>query len=258
MRANLDLYSHADNATAYLDQEDVWLEEGYAEVYALPGYGYSNGNGHGYDYDYPAPGPHLIDYLNPQALVMGLVLLLFLYAALQKPAAHSSPQASGRETAVIGQSSPAVATAPAAPNPLPGGDFLTFVAPYTDYRITQGLHGYSYGHMAIDLAAGRGEPVLSPINGSVTASYLDEYGNTTLIIENEIYTITMLHGEYSVRVGDSLSAGQQVGVESNKGYTMDMAGNLCYNREWCGNHTHLNVYDKRLNANVNPLDLFGR
>ena len=134
---------------------------------------------------------------------------------------------------------------------------LIFAAPYTDYTITQGIHGMSYGHMAIDIAAGRGEPILAPISGIITQLYVDEYGNPTLVIENDVYQVMFLHGDYSVAVGDTLKVGQVIGAESNKGYTMDMAGNLCYNREWCGNHTHLNVFDKRIQSNINPLDLIG-
>ncbi len=48
--------------------------------------------------------------------------------------------------------------------------------------------------------------------------------------------------------------GQAVGVESNKGYTTDMQGRLCTGRD-CGYHTHLNIFDKRLGQNVNPLKL---
>jgi murein DD-endopeptidase MepM/ murein hydrolase activator NlpD len=128
-------------------------------------------------------------------------------------------------------------------------------APYDNYTITQGPHGQSYGHLAIDLAAGRGEAVKSPINGFVTNLYVDEYGNTTLVIENDVYAVTMLHGDFAVSVGDELRAGQTVGTEGNNGYTMDFLGNLCYGRTYCGNHTHLNIYDKRIQANVNPLDL---
>lgn len=128
-------------------------------------------------------------------------------------------------------------------------------APYTEYALTQGLHGQSYGHLAIDLAAGRGEPVRSPINGFVTNLYVDEYGNTTLVIENDVYTVTILHGDFSVAIGEQLRTGQIVGAEGNNGYTMDFLGNLCYGRVYCGNHTHLNIFDKRIQANVNPLDL---
>ena len=128
-------------------------------------------------------------------------------------------------------------------------------APYKEYNLTQGLHGQSYGHLAIDLAAGRGEPIISPINGFVTDYYIDEYNNTTLIIENEVYQVTMLHGDFNVSIDEKVRAGQVVGTEGNNGYTMDFFGNLCYGRVHCGNHTHLNIYDKRIQANVNPLNL---
>ena len=127
-------------------------------------------------------------------------------------------------------------------------------APYNKYVVTQGLHGYSYGHLAIDLAAGKGKPIKSPINGVVTEKYTDRYGNPTLVIENEVYRITLLHGKYIVEVGQKLELGQVVGKESNKGYTTDMQGNPCRQRQ-CGYHTHLNIFDKRIQANVNPLTL---
>lgn len=136
--------------------------------------------------------------------------------------------------------------------PLPDPNFV--VAPYAEYWVTQGIHGTSYGHMAIDIAAGKGSTILSPINGEVTAVYTDEYGNPTLIIENSRYTVTLLHGFYNVVVGQQLSAGDPVGSEGNLGYTTDMAGNRCQNSE-CGYHTHLNVYDKQLGSNINPLNL---
>ncbi|NMB90845.1 MAG: hypothetical protein GYA17_20990 [Chloroflexi bacterium] len=135
------------------------------------------------------------------------------------------------------------------------GDPDYFVPPYTSYVITQGIHGQSYGHMAIDIAGGAGVPVLSPINGMVTANYVDENGNPWLLIENQHYTVTLLHGDYTVPVGLVVQAGQQVGMESNRGTTADMNGVPCNGRPNCGYHTHLNVFDKTLGANVNPLDL---
>jgi murein DD-endopeptidase MepM/ murein hydrolase activator NlpD len=131
---------------------------------------------------------------------------------------------------------------------------LVFLAPYDNYVITQGLHGYSYGHMAIDISGGKGTVIKSPITGVVSENYIDGLGNPTLVIENEEYKVTLLHGIYTVSIGDQLNAGQPVGTESNLGYTTDMQGNPCAGRE-CGYHSHLNVYDKRLGANVNPLDL---
>jgi murein DD-endopeptidase MepM/ murein hydrolase activator NlpD len=139
-------------------------------------------------------------------------------------------------------------------NPSKSAGDRAFAAPYKKYTITQGLHGFSYGHAAIDIAAGQGAKILSPINGEVTELYVDQYGNPTLVIENDIYRVTMMHGEYTVDVGDQLKLGQKVGRESNLGYTTDMSGQLCAGRN-CGYHTHLNVFDKRIGDNVNPLEL---
>jgi murein DD-endopeptidase MepM/ murein hydrolase activator NlpD len=135
-----------------------------------------------------------------------------------------------------------------------GGNPAVFVSPYDSYVLTQGLHGFSYGHMAIDIAAGKGAKIYSPIHGQITKLFTDEIGNPTLIIENEIYRVTMLHGLYTVKVGQKVKAGQKVGTESNLGNTTDMQGVSCRNRD-CGYHTHLNIFDKRIGENVNPLDL---
>lgn len=135
-----------------------------------------------------------------------------------------------------------------------GVDENMVAAPYDHYVLTQGPHGYSYGHMAVDLAAGKGEIIKSPIHGLVTDRYVDQYGNPTLVIENDLYQVTMLHGKYKVDIGERVTIGQMVGRESNLGYTMDIWGRSCRNRE-CGYHTHLNIYDKRAGSNINPLDV---
>jgi murein DD-endopeptidase MepM/ murein hydrolase activator NlpD len=131
-------------------------------------------------------------------------------------------------------------------------DASMVAAPYDEYTLTQGLHGYSYGHMAIDIAAGKNAIIKSPIHGYVADLYTDQWGNPTLVIENEVYQVTMLHGKYKVAVGDQIELGQMVGRESNIGYTTDYAGRSCLNRD-CGYHTHLNVFDKRIGSNVDPL-----
>ena len=127
-------------------------------------------------------------------------------------------------------------------------------ATYDRYTLTQGPHGFSYGHMAVDIVAGKGAVIESPINGRVTASYVDQYGNPTLVIENDIYQITLLHGIYTVGVDEQVVLGQPVGTESNLGYTTDWWGRSCRNRN-CGYHTHLNIFDKRIGSNINPLDV---
>jgi murein DD-endopeptidase MepM/ murein hydrolase activator NlpD len=128
------------------------------------------------------------------------------------------------------------------------------IAPYEEYALTQGLHGTSYGHLAIDIAAGQGATILAPITGKISEYYIDEYGNPTLVIENKKYRITLLHGKYSVSVGQKVKQGEPIGEESNLGYTLDMQGNSCAGRN-CGYHTHLNIFDKRLEQNVNPLEV---
>lgn len=139
-----------------------------------------------------------------------------------------------------------VTSLPAAPD--------VVVAPYNDYVVSQGPHGYSYGHAAIDLTGGKGATILSPINGSVTQNFIDYLGNTTLVIENDFYQVTLMHGLYTAQLGEVLSAGQIVGSESNQGNTVDWAGLSCRGRD-CGYHTHLNIFDKRVGSNVNPLSL---
>ena len=208
------------------DAEAYYLEEEYYE----------------YSLEYPAAPAYPVPDMG---ILIGIAILLFFaFVAIKDGFATSLPE---------GAAANALAALPAASTP--SGDPLAFAAPYTNYTLTQGPHGQSYGHLAIDLAAGRGAPILSPINGGITGNYTDQYGNTTLVIENDVYRVLLLHGDYFLQVGNEVKLGDQVGTESNHGYTTDMAGNRCYGRENCGNHTHLNVFDKRTGANANPLDL---
>jgi murein DD-endopeptidase MepM/ murein hydrolase activator NlpD len=122
--------------------------------------------------------------------------------------------------------------------------------------LTQGLHGESYGHLAIDIAAGNGSTIYSIINGTVTGTGYDQWNNTYIQIENDVYTVLYMHGVYGLAVGDAVTAGQVIGTESNIGYTLDSYGNVCgYTGRDCGYHTHLNVFDKRLGLNIDPLTL---
>jgi hypothetical protein len=184
---------------------------------------------------------------------VGVAVVLFLLLALLISQGSAAVQTAVTTFSLPVQVTavPPVPAAPAAPAPLPAAVFL---APYDSYVLTQGLHGFSYGHMAIDIKAGEGATIKSPIAGAVSALYVDGIGNTTLVIENDYYQVTFLHGLYTVAVGDLLEIGQAVGTESNQGNTVDWAGNSCRGRN-CGHHTHLNVFDKRLGQNVNPLDL---
>ena len=178
------------------------------------------------------------------AVLLTLLLLLFLGQGISISAAGE--QVAAVETAV----SPDISFI--------GGASSSFIAPYDDYVLTQGLHGYSYGHMAIDLAAGVGATIKAPITGEITELYTDAYNNPTLVIENDRYKVMFLHGNYTAVLGQTFKQGDAIGAEGNNGYTMDSAGNLCYGRAGCGYHTHLNVFDKQLGQNVNPLDLINK
>jgi murein DD-endopeptidase MepM/ murein hydrolase activator NlpD len=127
--------------------------------------------------------------------------------------------------------------------------------PYDQFIVTQGVHGAEYGHMAIDISAGKGATIHSPINGTVTKLYIDAWGNPSLTIENDRWAVEMLHGNFTVKVGDQVTIGQPVGTEGNHGETFDPMGRSCAGRD-CGYHTHINVFDKKLGQNVNPLKLF--
>jgi murein DD-endopeptidase MepM/ murein hydrolase activator NlpD len=190
-------------------------------------------------------------------LLIGASLLINSLSGTQSVAVPA-PQASGTMTQESAETAPPPITInppTTRDNPAPTiTDPTTFVAPYDSYVITQGMHGFSYGHAAIDIAAGKGATLKSSIGGTVTAKYTDGVGNPVLVIENDVYKLTLLHGIYTVSVGDQVEAGQIIGEESNIGNVTDMQGNSCRNRD-CGYHSHLNVFDKRLGQNVNPLEL---
>ena len=221
--------------TSYFPQDDDWYEGDYS--YDEP-YAYAT-----------APDPIPFDIITLAAV---LLIILALVAGLSRMVTHARPTVSAplqRQEQDVEEALPVPAAPPAI---LSGAE--AFIMPYGDYILTQGPHGMSYGHYAIDLAAGKGEPILSPINGRVKQLYVDGIGNPTLVIENEVYEVTMMHGIYDVVLGQEIQVGEEVGTESNKGNTRDMAGNSCRNRD-CGYHTHLNVYDKSAGSNINPLDL---
>lgn len=182
-------------------------------------------------------------------VVVALVVILlaggFLWGGLARP---TSTLAEGNGQQFNGAGGSILPTPTAMP--------ASVILPYDEYTLTQGIHGQSYGHLAIDLAAGRGAPIKAPLTGKVTDLFIDHVGNTVLVLENEQYRVTLMHGEYFVRLGAVVQQGEIVGTESNIGYTTDMAGNRCRTTE-CGHHTHLNLYDKNLGTNINPLAALG-
>ena len=195
-------------------------------------------------------------WFNPVNLAVLLVMALMFMGAMTDE----------QDTSATAVPTPSDETPPAEPEEAAGGGGLAetaekrtavaddpaIIAPYANYFITQGHHGYSYDHLAIDLSAGKGADILAPISGAVTDLYLDEWGNPTLVLENERYLVTLLHGDYTVTVGDRFRQGDVIGAESNKGYTTDLNGVRCINGRECGYHTHLNIFDKQTQSNVDP------
>ena len=206
----------------------------------------------------------------PDAMTLvGLAVLLIFAAGIfrnstTRVAADAVPEVPN-PAAVAAAATTAAEAQAALPEPAPAEDPAAAEAlarntaiamPYDTYFLTQGLHGESYGHLAIDIAAGNGSTIYSIINGTVTGTGYDQWSNTYIQIENDIYTALYMHGVYGLAVGDVVAAGQVIGTESNVGYTLDSYGNVCgYTGRDCGYHTHLNVFDKRLGLNIDPLTL---
>ena len=142
-----------------------------------------------------------------------------------------------------GQALPTLVPSSVLPSFSASSDPCAFSHPYAgqQYWVTQGVRP---GHDAIDVSAGKGARTHSPINGVVVQSYTDQYGNPTLVIENDCYQVVMLHGEWVVPVGSPVESGQLVGYEGNMGYTVDMNGKYCGAGSACGYHLHINVFDK--------------
>jgi murein DD-endopeptidase MepM/ murein hydrolase activator NlpD len=223
--------------TSYYPGEDEWENEEWIPSAVYADYGDAGHSGPPLDMVLI-----LIAILVASGLVWGALTLISDTSTVAVPLPPSTAQEENSAEAE-----------PQAPT-LPLGDPSAFIAPYDEYVVTQGVHGLSYGHMAIDIAAGKGKPIKSPISGVVSEHYFDAIGNPTIVIENDVYQVTFLHGLFSVRLGDKLNIGDQIGTESNLGNTRDMQGRSCRGRD-CGYHTHLNVFDKIANSNINPLEL---
>ncbi|CUS06167.1 exported protein of unknown function [Candidatus Promineifilum breve] len=199
--------------------------------------------------------------IDAMTLVGAALLLLFAANIVRGWAGEGTPELAPKNElgTPVANMTPLPGDVPAI-TPPPGGPesdpayHLEIAVPYDNYFLTQGVHGQSYGHLAIDIAAGNGATIKSIINGIVTSTGYDQWGNTYIQIENDNFIVLYLHGRYSLVVGDKVRAGQPIGTESNIGYTLDWAGNLCAGRD-CGYHTHLNVFDKRVGGNIDPLSL---
>ena len=122
--------------------------------------------------------------------------------------------------------------------PYPGGT----------YTITDSCHPDGWGDFvggysstcAIDLSAGCGASIISPISGDMVA-YADDglgIGNTAAIIKGSRYTAFLLHGDYVA--SGPIQQGGLIGYEASHG-----------NSSGC--HTHISIFDHIEKKWVNPL-----
>lgn len=75
------------------------------------------------------------------------------------------------------------------------------------------------GHNGLDFGTPTGTPIVAPISGKVTQAGFDAggYGNY-IKIENDKYGTVLAHLQsYSVKVGQQVSEGQQIGISDNTG-----------------------------------------
>lgn len=106
------------------------------------------------------------------------------------------------------------------PTNLLGGIYRGFV------RVTNPqLHGLN-GYKGVDIAGGCGTPLYAPFGGTIEYQGLDGYNhlgvwpqNTMLVLTNGLSKLTLLHGDYVVKVGQQVDYGDLLGYEASKGWS---------------------------------------
>ena len=124
-----------------------------------------------------------------------------------------------------------------------GGGTLPYSRPLDNYKW---MRGFTLGgHEGVDLATNVGTPVHAAGGGTVAfAGWNDTgYGNVVVIAHGPIFTIYGHMSSLSVRCGQSVTAGQQIGLSGNTGNST-------------GPHLHFEMRDADWNA-VNPANYVG-
>jgi murein DD-endopeptidase MepM/ murein hydrolase activator NlpD len=124
-----------------------------------------------------------------------------------------------------------------------GGGTLPYTRPLDNYKWMQGFT--LGGHEGVDLATNVGTPVHAAGGGTVAyAGWNDTgYGNVVVIAHGPVFTIYGHMSSLSVRCGQSVTAGQQIGLSGNTGNST-------------GPHLHFEMRDADWNA-VNPANYIG-
>jgi murein DD-endopeptidase MepM/ murein hydrolase activator NlpD len=124
-----------------------------------------------------------------------------------------------------------------------GGGTLPYTRPLKAYTWMQGFS--LGGHEGVDLAADVGSPVYAAGGGTVAfAGWNDTgYGNMVVIAHGPVFTLYGHLNSYSVRCGQSVTAGQQIGTSGNTGNSS-------------GPHLHFEMRDADWNP-INPASYIG-
>lgn len=124
-----------------------------------------------------------------------------------------------------------------------GGGTLPFTRPLSAYTWMQGFS--LGGHEGVDLAADIGNPVYAAGGGTVAFAGSNDtgYGNLVVIAHGPVFTLYGHLNSYSVRCGQSVTAGQQIGTSGNTGNSS-------------GPHLHFEMRDANWNP-INPASYIG-
>ena len=134
--------------------------------------------------------------------------------------------------------------------PSPNISSRPMILPITS-RVTSG-YGYRYDpvnprsgvrrfHWGLDLAGNTGDPVKAAMRGTViNIDHNPNLGNFIILGHGEYQTLYAHLSAYSVRLGDNVDQGQEIGQVGSTGYTT-------------GPHLHFEVF--RRGVRINPLDV---
>lgn len=138
---------------------------------------------------------------------------------------------------------------------------------YNSYQVTQStLHGLP-GWEGVDIKAGCGYPIYAPFAGTITYKGLDGYTHVddrgvvydqntmmTLAGENGM-TLTLLHGDYRVSVGDEIIKGDLLGYESSIGWSTGCHSHVILKDENGRTLNFLNWQVSSINKQDKPLKI---
>lgn len=112
-------------------------------------------------------------------------------------------------------------------SPFPTRNWELYITSHFGYRIDPIVGGTAF-HNGIDIAFPTGEPIHSPISGTVRTT-VDSYGALIVSVTHDNIVVSMVHlDSFSVKTGQVIQQGDVVGTVGNTGYST-------------GSHLHLSI-----------------